>query len=203
MDILRDLRRRSLQLDVGDVERFRTPSERRGSVAADSGLADKKGHSGGLLHRSLTHTFPFERGSFQLFHCFLVYFECRRLVPFSFCFLPRPPCAIRSFIQIAYLTRFMPSMAKRGRSWAIKSAAARWRKSRARNPRHKKSAILYLALKRSRTDWVAAERSPSRNAIESFLTSSEPFRDNASGRECDVRADPKTRIAVRAVGGTH
>lgn len=57
MDILRDLRRRSLQLDNGDVERFRSSSanERRGSMAGDSlSAADKKGHSsGGLLHRFL------------------------------------------------------------------------------------------------------------------------------------------------------
>lgn len=55
MDILRDLRRRSLQLDSGDVERFRSSSasERRGSMAGDSlSGTDKKGHSsGGLLHR--------------------------------------------------------------------------------------------------------------------------------------------------------
>lgn len=56
MDILRDLRRRSLQLDSGDVERFRSPSERRGSMASDSlSAAEKKGHSsGGLLHRFFT-----------------------------------------------------------------------------------------------------------------------------------------------------
>lgn len=54
MDILRDLRRRSLQLDSGDVERFRSATMRRGSMAVDSvSSADKKNHSssGGLLHR--------------------------------------------------------------------------------------------------------------------------------------------------------
>lgn len=54
MDILRDLRRRSLQLDSGDVERFRSTTMRRGSMAVDSvSSADKKSHSpgGGLLHR--------------------------------------------------------------------------------------------------------------------------------------------------------
>jgi hypothetical protein len=53
MDILRDLRRRSLQLDNGDVERFRSTTMRRGSMAVDSVSADKKAHSsgGGLLHR--------------------------------------------------------------------------------------------------------------------------------------------------------
>lgn len=68
MDILRDLRRRSLQLDNGDVERFRSSSanERRGSMAGDSlSAADKKGHSsGGLLHR-----FPFFSNLFVFIGC--------------------------------------------------------------------------------------------------------------------------------------
>lgn len=58
MDILRDLRRRSLQLDSGDVERFRSATMRRGSMAVDSvSSADKKNHSssGGLLHRWFRH----------------------------------------------------------------------------------------------------------------------------------------------------
>ena len=56
MDILREMRRRSLQLDTNDVDRLKSSGEpRRGSMALDSGqlspTVDKKSHSGGLLHR--------------------------------------------------------------------------------------------------------------------------------------------------------
>ena len=56
MDMLRDLRRKSLQLERSDVDRFRpanTAAERRGSLAENLAV-DKKGNPGGRLHRSLT-----------------------------------------------------------------------------------------------------------------------------------------------------
>ena len=73
MDMLRDLRRKSLQLERADVERFRCPDStsaatsrhggngRRGSLAADSLSADKKSggssQTGGRFHRSLISPF--------------------------------------------------------------------------------------------------------------------------------------------------
>ena len=51
MDILREMRRRSLQLDSGDVERFRSSSDRRGSMAVTVDESKKAHSSGKLLHR--------------------------------------------------------------------------------------------------------------------------------------------------------